>query len=99
MDRLKGLHIKRRCSCFSTQDQDNDVICITETQWSGKHGKNVGQRALGYLRLPWCSAKSNSQRKEVAVCLKDANACSEDQDKSPVHSLLCLPINRVSSKI
>lgn len=85
MGRLKGLHInvKRRHSGCSTQDQDSDVICKSETQWSGKHGKNVGQRALGYFRLPWYSAKSNRarQRNEAAVCLTDVNACSEDQDK------------------
>lgn len=84
--------MKRRHSDFSTQDQDNDVICVSETQWSGKHDKYVDQRALGYLRLPWCSAKSNRvrQRKEAVVCLKDANACSEALTGEPCPSLTVL---------
>lgn len=74
---------EERLSGFSTQDQDSDVMCVSDTQWSGKPGKNVGQRTLGYFRLPWYSAKSNRARRrnEAAVGLKDVNACSEDPDK------------------
>lgn len=39
-------------SDFSAQDQGNDVISTSETQWPGKHAENVGQRGLGYSRLP-----------------------------------------------
>lgn len=93
--------MKRRHSDFSTQDQDNEVICISETQWSGKHDKNVGQKALGYFGLPWCSAKSNrvGQRKEAAVCLKDVSACSEDQGRRALFVPVCWPVGSMSSRM
>lgn len=39
-----------RLSGFSTQDQDSDVMCISDTQWSGKPGKNV------WARGPWVAS-------------------------------------------
>ena len=70
-------------SDFSAQDQGNDVISTSETQWPGKRAKNVGQRGLGYSRLPWFLAKSNRARqgKQEALCLKDVRVYPEVQDK------------------
>lgn len=81
---------EERLSGFSTQDQDSDRMCISNTQWPGKPGKNAGQRTLGYFRLPWYSAKSNRARRrnEAAAGLKESMPTLRTRTKE-VCSLLC----------